>query len=397
MEDKRERILAALNREQPDRIPMFELIVTPSDSSSDYLLKIVGKLQSLARFPIQKQILKGVWHLIGPNGRETLLRKLGITLSTVFSAGMITNAHRFNIDATSVILVPSATRTELVTLDLYKDEYGRLNKISGESLLWYEGGTLTSHEVLDAWGFPNPLDPLRINMFDAVAKVAQKKGIYLMPCIGGMMETLYEGVGIENFMYLLYDDPSFIRRIMDLQQRFLTQLATFLIDERGVEVVVFGDDSAYKSGPLMSVKHFEKYIFPRYKSIMNAIHRRGAKAIIHSDGYTQMILHGWIDAGVDGIHPWEPTAGWQLSEAKEKWGDKVCILGNIDCNTLTFGPTSRIRQEVLEAIRDAGPGGGYIMTSGNSIHSGIRPQHFQIMVDTCYKYGKYPLNLPENI
>jgi uroporphyrinogen decarboxylase len=390
---KRDRVLSAINREEPDRIPMFELIVDAAIVSADYLGKILSVLQSQARMPIQKMLLKGIWNLLGKKRRELLLRKFAMDVATLANSALVQNAVHFDIDATSVMLAPIVSKVELLSLNTIRDEYGRLDRLEEGKLLWYEGGSLNSHEFLDQWGFPNPLDPLRINIFDTAAKIAEKKGMFLIPCLGGMMESLYEGVGIERFFYLLYDDPSFIRRIMDLQKKFLTELAKFLIAERGVEVVIFGDDSAYKSGPMMSVKHYEQYIFPRYHSIINSIHKLGAKALLHSDGNTHLILPGWVKAGIDGIHPWEPTAGWRLSEAKASWGDKIAILGNIDCNTLTYGPPKRIQEEVKQAIRDAGPGGGYIMSSGNSIHNGISPAHFQVMIDTCRKYGTYPLKV----
>jgi len=395
MVSKRDRVWAALNREEPDCIPMFELIVDTSYQSGVAGAKILGMLQSRGRAPIISRILKGIWRFSGKSRREIVARKIGQTIATVFNTGLMKNAVRFGLDAAAVFLAPMATKVDLLSLEHYRDEYGRINKVSADGIGWYDGGTLNSHEALDEWGFPNPLDPLRLHCIDKALNIAEKNGIFVIPCLGGMMEVLYEGVGMEQFFYLLYDDPSFIRRIMDLQKKFLTELAKYLIDERGIEAVIFGDDSAYKSGPMMSVKHFEQYVFPRYKSIINTVHKRGAKALLHSDGDTRMLLPGWIEAGIDGVHPWEPTSGWRLSAAKDGWGDKICILGNIDCNTLTYGPDTRIKREVIEAIRDAGPGGGYIMSSGNSIHSGINPAHFQVMVDACRKYGTYPLKIPE--
>ncbi len=395
MVTKRDRVLRALNREEPDRVPMFELMATPASRAGAYGTKMLGMLQNRARGPILNKIIKGIWTLLQRKRRVLILRRVGALIATMVNIGLMQNAVRYDLDAASIFLAPIATNGDVTSLEHYQDEYGRVNKISGEGVLWYDGGRLNSHEALDELGFPNPLDPFRLQCMDKALEIAEKNGIFVMPCIGGMMEVLYEGVGMEKFFYLLYDDPSFIRRIMDLQKRFLIELAKYLIDERGIEAIIFGDDSAYKSGPMMSVKHFEQYVFPRYKSIFNTVHKRGAKAIIHSDGDTRLILPGWIKAGVDAVHPWEPTSGWRLSEAKDAWGDKICILGNIDCNTLTYGPDSRIQREVIEAIRDAGPGGGYIMSSGNSIHFGIKPEHFQVMIDTCRKYGTYPLQIPE--
>jgi hypothetical protein len=194
--DKRTRILTAIDRKEPDRIPMFELIVDASNRTTAYGMKILSFFQSQARLPIQKMLLKGIWNGLGKKRRELLLRKLGMGLVSLVNAGLVQNAVKFDIDATSVILAPAASKIELLSFDRVKDEYGRINRISGDSLLWYDGGTLNSHEVLDEWGYPNPLDHLRINMFDTAAKVAEKNGMYLIPCLGGMMEVMYEAVGM---------------------------------------------------------------------------------------------------------------------------------------------------------------------------------------------------------
>ena len=95
-------------------------------------------------------------------------------------------------------------------------------------------------------------------------------------------------------------------------------------------------------------------------------------------------------AGPDGINPIEPVAGMDLKTVKKLVGDKVCICGNIDCaHLLPWGTTEDVRQAVRQAIADAGSGGGYILTSSNSIHSSCKPENFAAMVRAAKEFGEY--------
>ncbi len=79
---------------------------------------------------------------------------------------------------------------------------------------------------------------------------------------------------------------------------------------------------------------------------------------------------------------------------KRRYGERVCVSGNIDCGyTLSEAPVAEVVREVKEAIREAGPGGGYKMMSSNSLHSSVKPDNYRAMVEACRRYGRYPLDL----
>ena len=83
-----------------------------------------------------------------------------------------------------------------------------------------------------------------------------------------------------------------------------------------------------------------------------------------------------------------------VAAMKEKYGDRISLLGNIDCgSTLSEVPVSQEVAEVKEAIRPAGPGGGYMLMSSNSIHSSVRPENYRAMVETTREFGRYPLGV----
>jgi uroporphyrinogen decarboxylase len=81
-----------------------------------------------------------------------------------------------------------------------------------------------------------------------------------------------------------------------------------------------------------------------------------------------------------------------IAEAKAKYGKRFCLLGNIDCEQLLpFGTEEEVEEAVKEAIAAAAPGGGYIISSSNTVHPGCKAENYVALVRAARKYGKYPL------
>jgi len=80
-----------------------------------------------------------------------------------------------------------------------------------------------------------------------------------------------------------------------------------------------------------------------------------------------------------------------IGEIKKDFWKKTCRLGNIDCGfLLVLGSPDEVRQSVKETIAQAAPGGGYIISSSNSIHPGCKPENYLAMVEAAREYGHYP-------
>jgi uroporphyrinogen decarboxylase len=155
-------------------------------------------------------------------------------------------------------------------------------------------------------------------------------------------------------------------------------------------VVVFGDDYADKNATLMSPKHFKEFILPGLKRCVDAAHEAGAYVIKHTDGNIMGILDMIIETGIDGLNPLEPVAGMDIGLLKEKYGNRVCLVGNIDCGyLLSQAPVEEVRRVTRETILKAKPGGGFMLSSSNSIHSSVRPENFMAMIETWRQYRDY--------
>ena len=141
----------------------------------------------------------------------------------------------------------------------------------------------------------------------------------------------------------------------------------------------------------MSPRHWREFIFPCLKRVADEFHRRGAFLMVHCDGDIRLLMDMIIEAGVDILQPLQPDAGMDIVEVAQKWGDKICLVGNIDVShLLPFGTPQEVEKSVKRAISAAAPGGGYMLGSGHMINDACKPENFLSMINAGKKYGKYP-------
>jgi uroporphyrinogen decarboxylase len=96
--------------------------------------------------------------------------------------------------------------------------------------------------------------------------------------------------------------------------------------------------------------------------------------------------------GVVATHPNEKGA-MDTKAIKDEYGDRICVMGNVDLVLLGRGTPEEVDAEVRKLIQTVGPGGGYIITSGNNPASFLKPECVVSMADAVRKYGSYPIDL----
>ena len=159
--------------------------------------------------------------------------------------------------------------------------------------------------------------------------------------------------------------------------------------DAGIDVIMLAGDIAGEEAPLFSLRHFREYLRPCYEEIVAAAHGRGVPVIYHSDGNMWPFMEDLIEIGFDGNNPMQPQC-MDIGEVKEKFGDRICLVGNIDCrDLLCFGSEDDVARVVKETIAIAAPQGGYMLSSSNSIHPNVRPQNFMAMVRAAQRFGSY--------
>jgi len=188
-------------------------------------------------------------------------------------------------------------------------------------------------------------------------------------------------------------NPDLLLRLQEIAGDYHLKYIKNCIDI-GADVVWVVTDIATSMGPMLSPADIQKFIMPSNKTIIDYTKSKGLPCLRHSDGNLWPIFDMLIDWGYDAIHPIDPVAGMDLGEAKARYGDKVCLMGNVDCaHLLTWGSTDEVREAVKKCIRQAGKGGGYICTTSNTVHGAVKPENYVAMVEAIREYGQYPLAL----
>lgn len=195
----------------------------------------------------------------------------------------------------------------------------------------------------------------------------------------------------ETFLVGLVEAPDLIHRYLDARLKSTLLLLEEML-KRGVDGVEGGYDWASSQGPVFSPRHFRKFVFPRLKQITDLCHRYGVPYVKHTDGNINSLMDDLVAAGVDGFQAIEPRAGMDIAQLKARYGQVMTLIGNVDCSTvLVDGPVEAVRAQTLAVIRAAAPGGGFLLSSSNSIHPGVRPEYYLAMLDTARAVGNYPI------
>jgi len=195
----------------------------------------------------------------------------------------------------------------------------------------------------------------------------------------------------ETFLIGLVEAPDLIHRYLDARLKSTLKLTEMLL-ERGVHGIHGGYDWAANKGPIFSPRHFRKFVFPRMKQITDLCHRYGVPYIKHTDGNVNSLLDDMIASGIDAFQAIEPRANMNIAEIKQKYGDRLTLIGNVDCSTvLVDGPAEAVAEQTKAIIKAAAPGGGFLISSSNSIHPGVKPEYYLVMLETARKVGEYPI------
>jgi uroporphyrinogen decarboxylase len=162
----------------------------------------------------------------------------------------------------------------------------------------------------------------------------------------------------------------------------------------GVDFVFTGDDYSSAQQSFIPPDWFRKFLAPELKRVVGGFKDLGLHVIKHTDGNIRSILDMIVDAGIDCLDPIDPIAGMDLAEVKAAYGDRIALKGNVDCaHTLTFGSVKDVIEETKHVIGTGGPGGGFILSSSNTIHSSVKPENYLAMLHALRMYGAYPLAL----
>ncbi len=207
--------------------------------------------------------------------------------------------------------------------------------------------------------------------------------------VAAYFQTLYEFVvGLTDFMMMTYEERDTVEEMLEVSAEYWEKFVAAAVAE-GIDFVYFADDFAFKTGLFLPPKLFEELWKERSARILAPALEKGLPVLFHSDGRIDDAIPMLLDIGVDCISPLDPY-GIDYREYKKKWGDKVCLHGNIDIEfPLSKGMPEDVRQDVIAHMEVLKPGGRYVCGSSHSIVNYIPFENFEAMINTIHEYARY--------
>jgi hypothetical protein len=211
---------------------------------------------------------------------------------------------------------------------------------------------------------------------------------------GEALSSAYIPVGLDQYVYLEAEEPELVGRWLEALHAATMRHLQSEAGCRAISPVAWlFDDVAYKGRLMFSPRYLREHrVFAHLAEMCDVYHSYGLKIIFHSDGDIAPIVPDLIAAGVDALAPVDTPAGMDLAALKAEFGHQVGFVGGINLGVLASGSVDDVRRLTLEALSAAGPGGGFILgSSSEELYDALPPENIMTMFETTMECGRYPI------
>jgi len=382
----RERFLATLSHEEPDRVPL--------DLGGINTTLMVGTYERLKDFlgmnELPTRLLSKTWQIVEPD--ERILDRLCIDTRYIFP--------KLRLPQEPVHEETSSQTHQGAVEDQFVDEWG----ITRRFIMHYyeiaehplkEAGSL---EDIESYLWPDPREYLVVEgLRDRARHLRENTEHALVGYIpGSLFEQAWYLRGYAELLmdFLLNKDlaHALFTRILDVRKGnaeiYLGEVGDYL------DVIQLGDDLATQNGPAMSPALYREMVKPYQAELFRFVKERTpAKLYYHSCGAVTSLIEDLIEIGVDALNPVQVSAeGMDTAELKDRFGARLAFWGAIDTQrVLPFGTTEQVRAEVQKRINDLAPRGGYVLAGVHNLQPDIPPENIVAMYEEGARCGRYPL------
>ncbi len=354
----RDRVLTALNHEEPDRCPM-QVSFTP-----EFAARLEADLK-----------LKGQG-LHNPHGGGNTY-----ALERLLDEDML---------LTSVGWVNGYYQNGYQNVEHYQDEWGVVWK-TVEYDTPYGKGKYTEpsgHPLADDRALETyvPPDPNRPELYTEAQRVLEQfKDEYWI--VGVTPTTIFETAwALRGYEQLLMDmamNPEQASHVLDIPNSYHKTVTQRLV-KMGVDMIWLGDDVGGQSSMLMSPRMWRQYFKPRMADLIASLRAINPhiKIAYHTDGVVYPIIPDLIEIGLDVLNPIQPMA-MDPVRLKSQFGRDLCFWGSLDIQqTLPFGTPEQVIDEVLTRLKTIGRGGGLLIGPTHNIQLDTPMENFWAMIET---------------
>jgi len=423
MTSSRERVEAALNHQEPDRVPLDlgASAVTGMHVSSVYVLrqaleldepetpvKVVEPYQMLGEIAPDLMEVLGV-DVVGLGGSRNLFgfKNEGWKPWTLFDGTPVLVPEGFNTEPEEngdILMYPEGDRSAPPSGRMPKDGFYFDTIVRQEPI---DDSHLNVEDNLQEF---QPVSDEELEHFRTEAERQYATGKAILANFGG---AAFGDIALVPVPWIKY--PKGIRDIAEwymstaarrdyvhevFERQCEIALANWekihgVVGDRVAAIFVTGTDFGTQDGPFISPKAYRDLYKPFHKRVNDWIHEKTKmKSFIHSCGSVRAFLEDFIDAGFDVLNPVQcSAAGMTAEELKREYGDRLCFWGGgVDTQkTLPFGAPEEVQEQVLERVRTFGRGGGFIFNTIHNVQASVPQDNLLALYEAFWEYRDYPL------
>ncbi len=194
--------------------------------------------------------------------------------------------------------------------------------------------------------------------WDEVVATYKERDYPLGIGVGSLYGWLRNWMGVENISIAFYKDPDWVAEMMDTLVSLWITIIRKALRSVKVDYATWWEDMCYSRGPLLSVRHFEEFMVPRYKKVTDVLKEYGVTInVLDCDGDISLLVPGWLKAGINCMFPVE-SRFTDIHKLRERHGHRVLLMGGVDKMTLAAGEKAIDKE--LERLTPILKDGGYI-------------------------------------
>lgn len=238
---------------------------------------------------------------------------------------------------------------------------------------------------------PNPGDfDNTVRLLEAIREKSGDEQYFLM-MHGDPTFAIPDGNSMEEFTCKMFEEEDALKEQAQRQLEQSIHMAQEYKKHPGLlDGFALCSDYCFNVNPFFSPAMFDEFIGPYLKQVLDAYREMGYYSIKHTDGNIMPILDQMVECGPDALHSLDPQGGVSLSEVKRRVGDRVAVIGNVNCGLLQTGTQEECAADVRRALREGMDGWGYVFSTSNCAYTGLPLERYELMNRIWWEEGIYP-------
>lgn len=213
---------------------------------------------------------------------------------------------------------------------------------------------------------------------------------YLHVCHGDATYAIPTGQAMVDFAAALVERPDEVKAEADRRVDAMLERGRRMIDG-GLDGFALCADYCFNTGPFLRPSVFREFVTPYLTRLVQGYRQMGAYVIKHTDGNIMPIIEDLLAGEPHALHSLDTQGSdeMDLAAIKRDYGDRVCLMGGVNCGLMQTGTDEEVRADILHALRTLMPGGRYVFCTSNVAFKGMPAERYRMMLELRREHGRY--------